>query len=241
MKAHRNPALPVFASGAREGVAVGITFCLAFLGVGAVFRTQALGALQAAASTLLLMSGPAQVALADGLRTHQSLTAMLLAVCVINGRYAVMSAALSPAFARVALSRLLLPWTFLSTTTFAGTCAAVRRPESAAHPLAFFLGLSAIGIPAAVLGTLLGYCISDLLPARLQATVDMILPIYFVVLLAREWPHSRPLAAAGMGFVLTPCVDALVPGGGLLMASIVAGVAVGWMEPEKKEGDGGNI
>jgi predicted branched-subunit amino acid permease len=238
--AQRNSALPVLASGAREGVVVGITFCLAFLGVGAVYRTQSLGALPAAASTLLLMSGPAQVALADGLRAHQSLAAMLLAVCVINGRYAVMSAALAPSFARVPLSRLLLPWTFLSTTTFAGTHAALRRPEPAAHPLAFFLGLCAVSIPAAVLGTLLGYCISDLLPPKMQVVVDMILPTYFVILLARQWPHAHPLLAGGLGFLLTPALEALAPGWGLLLACLVVGAAVGLMRPKTEEGNPGD-
>lgn len=238
MMTQREGALPVFASGAREGVAVGITFCLAFLGVGAVYRAAALGALPAAASTLLLMSGPAQVALADGVRDHRPLAAMLLAVCVINGRYAVMSAALAPAFVRVTWPRLLLPWSFLSTSTFAGTYAALRQPRSAAHPLAFFLGLSAVSIPAAVVGTIFGYFGSDLLPAKLQMTAEMILPIYFIVLLAREWPHTRPLLAGGLGFVSTPLFDALAPGFGLLVACLLVGLFLGM---QKEPGEEGNL
>jgi predicted branched-subunit amino acid permease len=229
----------VLAAGAREGVPVGITFFLAFLGVGAVFRVAALGDAQAVASTLLLMSGPAQVALVDTLRDHQSLTALLLAVAIINGRYFVMSAVLAPAFRRVSLVRLLLPWTFLSTTTFASTYAAVRRPEAAARPLAFFLGLSAVSTPAAVLGTLAGYHAAGLLPARLQATVDMILPLYFVILLAREWPQARPLLAGALGFTLTPLLESLTPGLGMLLASLIAGVGLALWGPvgERKHGD----
>jgi hypothetical protein len=66
---------------------VGVTFFLAFLGVGAVFAVAGLGVVPAAVSTLLLMSGPAQVALVEGLHSNQVLVSMLLAVAVINGRY----------------------------------------------------------------------------------------------------------------------------------------------------------
>ncbi len=218
---------------------VGITFFLAFLGVGAVFQVAELDAAQAAVSTLLLMSGPAQVVLVDTVRDHQSLTAMLIAVAVINGRYFVMSAVLAPAFRRVSLLRLLVPWTFLSTTTFASTYTAVRRPETAAHPLAFFLGLSAISTPAAILGTVAGYYGAGLLPDKVQATVDMILPIYFVILLAREWPRARPVLAGGLGFALTPPLEWLTPGLGMLLASLVVGVGLGLMKSaeESRHGD----
>jgi predicted branched-subunit amino acid permease len=228
------------AAGAREGVAVGTTFFLAFLGVGSVYRLAALDALQAAVSTLLLMSGPAQVALVDTVRDHQSLAALLLATCVINGRYFVMSAVLAPAFRHVSLLRLLPPWTFLSTTTFASTYAALRRPELATHPLAYFLGLSAVSIPAAIFGTLAGYYGAGLLPDPLRATVDMILPIYFVILLAREWPKALPLLAGGLGFVLTPILERIAPGLGMLLASLVVGIGLGLVKPggeERKHGD----
>jgi predicted branched-subunit amino acid permease len=216
-------------------VAVGVPFCLAFLGVGAHFRVAGLGVVPAGVSTLLLLSGPAQVAVVEGVREHQPLAALLLAVCVINGRYFVMSAVLAPYFRRVSTARLLVPWSFLSTTTFAGACAAVRRPGTAAHPLAYLCGLSAVSVPAAVAGTVAGYCGADLLPDTLRATADMILPIYFITLLAREGPRARPLLAGGLGFLLTPVLDRPLPGFGLLLASLAAGLVLGLARPREGE------
>jgi predicted branched-subunit amino acid permease len=224
-------AWTAFTQGARTAVPVGITFCCAFLGVGAVFRVADLGAVQAALSTLLLMSGPAQVALVDGLREGQSLVAVILAVSVINGRYLVMSAAVAPHFGRVPLWRLLLPWTFLSTTTFAALCTGLRSPTTRARPLAYFWGLIAVSVPGAVLGTVLGYQAAGLMPAALRATVEMILPLYFATLLAREWPRSRPLMAAGLGFLLTPICQRLFPSVGLLIACVLVGMMLGLSGP----------
>src|SRR5262245_13159050 len=98
-----------FTAGVRTAIPVGITFFFAFLGVGAVFRVADLEMAQAGLSTLLLMSGPAQIALVDGIRAGQPLAALILAVGIINGRYLVMSAAAAPCFDRVPLGRLLLP------------------------------------------------------------------------------------------------------------------------------------
>jgi predicted branched-subunit amino acid permease len=148
-----------------------------------------------------------------------------------------MSAALAPYFGRVSLRRLLLPLTFLSTTTFAATYAAVRRPGTGEHPLGYFWGLCAVSVPGAVLGTLAGYRVAGLMSAGARATVEMVLPIYFMTLLAREWPKARPLLAGALGFVLTPLLERMVPDLGLLLASLGAGAALAlWRERGDDQG-----
>jgi predicted branched-subunit amino acid permease len=223
-----------FAAGARTAIPVGITFFFAFLGVGAVFRVAGLEVAQASLSTLVLMSGPAQMALVDGIRGGQPLAALILAVCVINGRYLVMSAAAAPSFGRVPLGRLLLPWTFLSTTTFATLYTGLRDPGVRSQPLAYFWGLIAVSVPGAVLGTVAGHEAAGLMSGSIQATVEMILPIYFATLLAREWPRRQPLVAAGLGLAWTPICQHLLPQAGLLLASVAVGLAVG-LVPGKED------
>jgi len=158
----------------------------------------------------------------------------MLAVGVLNARYFVLSAVLAPAFRRVSFARLLLPLTFLSTTTFAVTQAALRSRGTSEHPLPFFCGVCLTAVPPAVVGTIVGFHATGLLPEALRATVEMILPIYFMTLLAREWPKFLPLCAAGAGFVLTPVFERLAPGLGMLLASALVGVVVavapGWRE-----------
>ncbi len=216
-----------FAAGLREGVPVGLTFLLAFLGVGAAFRWVGLGPIEALLSTLLLMSGPAQLAVLDGLADGRPVLATVLAVTLINGRYAVMSAVLAPHLRRVPLWRLVLPLTLLSTSTFAVTQAWLRRAHAPREPLAFFWGVCAAAVPPAVVGTLLGYHLTGLLTAALAATVGMILPVYFATLLAREWPNRSGLAAALLGFLLTPLAERCLPGLGLLLPGAIVGLVFG--------------
>jgi predicted branched-subunit amino acid permease len=226
-------------AGLRQGVPVGLTFLLAFLGVGAAFRWVGLGAIEALLSTLLLMSGPAQLAVLDGVAHGRPLLATVLAVALINGRYAVMSAVLAPHFRRVSLWRLLLPLTLLSTSTFAVAQAWLRRSCGEREPLAFFWGVCAAAVPAALLGTLLGYRLTGLLTPTPAATVGMILPVYFATLLAREWPHGRPLAAALLGFLLTPLAEACLPGFGLLLPGAIVGLVFG-LAPQEREHEARN-
>jgi predicted branched-subunit amino acid permease len=223
----------VFASGLRAGIPVGLTFLLAFLGVGAAFHGAGLGQTEAGLSTLLLMSGPAQFGLLDGLDAGRPLLATVLAVCMLNGRYAVMSAVLAPHLRAVPLRRLLLPLTLLSTSTFAVTAAGLRRRAVRRAPLAYFQGVCLAAVPPAILGTVLGYHLTGLLPGALAGTVDMILPVYFATLLAREWPRPSPLLAALLGFVLTPLAEGLLPGFGLLLPGVAVGLVFAWV-PERE-------
>ncbi len=223
---------PFRSAGLRDGAPVGVTFLLAFLGVGAACRAVGLGQGEAGLSTLLLMSGPAQVGMLEGLEAGRPLLATVLAVCLLNGRYAVMSAVLAPHFRGVPLWRLLPALTFLSTSTFAVAQAGLRRRAVGRAPLAYFQGVCLAAVPPAVLGTLLGYHLTGLLPAGLAGTVNMILPLYFATLLAREWPRPSPLLAALAGFVLTPLAERLLPGFGLLVPGLLVGLAFGWLSGE---------
>jgi predicted branched-subunit amino acid permease len=219
----------VFAAGLREGTPVGITFLLAFLGVGAAFRAAGLGQAEAGLSTLLLMSGPAQVGMLDGLGAGRPLLAIVLAVCLLNGRYAVMSAVLAPSLRAVPLRRLLLPLTLLSTSTFAVTQAGLHNHGAARSPLIFFQGVCLAAVPPAVVGTILGYHLTGLLPAVLAGTVDIILPVYFATLLARDWPRPSPLLAALAGFILMPLAERLLPGFGLIVPGVLVGLVFAWL------------
>jgi predicted branched-subunit amino acid permease len=224
----------VFTAGLREGAPVGVTFLLAFLGVGAAFQVAGLGQAVAGLSTLFLMSGPAQVGMLDGLGAGRPLLAIVLAVCLLNGRYAVMSAVLAPYLRTIPLRRLLLPLCLLSTSTFAITQAGLRRRAVARAPLTFFQGVCLAAVPPAILGTVLGYHLAGLLPPALAGTVDMILPIYFATLLARDWPKPSPLLAALLGFVLMPVVERLLSGFGILVPGLIAGVVYAFL-PEEEE------
>jgi predicted branched-subunit amino acid permease len=220
-------SIRVFREGVREGLPIGVTWFLAFLGVGAVFQVAGLDAALAGLSTLLLMSGPAQVTLVEGWQVGQGLVALLLTVAVINGRFLLLSAGLAPAFRKAPLWKVLLALTFLNASTFAVAQAGLRRPGPAARPLAFFWGVSLGCVPAAVLGTVTGYHTASLLPEVLRATVEMILPITFATLLARDWPKARPMLAGGLGFLLAPVFEAQVPGLGMLLAALAVGLIVG--------------
>jgi predicted branched-subunit amino acid permease len=220
-------AAGAFLEGARDALPVGLTFFLAFLGVGAVFEVAGLGVWPAGLSTLLLMAGPAQVSLVEGAQAGQSLLTLLLAVAVINGRYLLLSAVPAPAFEKVSLPRLLLALTFMNASTFAVAHGGLRRPGPASHPLAFFWGVALAAVLPAVVGTMVGFYVTGLLPPVIRATVEMILPINFVILLARDWPKARPLLAAGLGFLLTPPLERLLPGGGMLLAAVLVGLVVG--------------
>jgi len=211
--------------GAREGVPVAISFFGLFFAVGVASEAARIPGLHCMLLSLLVYAAPAQLAIAELVRSGQEGVAIVVITLVINFRFAVLASTLLPYFRGTSRGFLALGAQTLGATTFAVGFMEARR-ENATDIFAYYAGVSIVSYPVALMGTGLGYCVGSALPPIFNETVAMILPIYFTASLADEWPKARPLIAGLLGVVLTPLVARYNMVLGLVCIPIVVGLAL---------------
>lgn len=220
-----SPAGQAMLQGARDALPVTVTFSFLFVAVGAAGQSSGLDPVQGVAMTALVFAAPAQFAAIELVEARAWLAAVL-AIAVINFRFMLMAASIVPHLGHPA-RRLLFPaLQMLSASTFATSFPRLRGGDIQ-HPFAFYVGVCLGAFPTAVAATAVGYLIQSGTPAWMQALLVTLLPVYFSTFLARAWPNGRLLCAGLLGFFLTPVVERLVPGFGLVVtALLVAAVLV---------------
>lgn len=218
-----------FLKGCRDALPVTLTFSVLFVVVGAHSQASGLDLAQGMALTALVFAAPAQMAATDLIAQGAWLPA-LLAIVVINFRFLLMSASITPYLGKPPRSRLLASVQMLSASTFATSFIPLRESQLR-YPLRYFLGVCAASFPIAIIATGVGYLLQDTIPPWLQHTMAMVLPIYFVTFLARVWPKARFLAAGALGLVLTPVANSLLPGFGLIVTALVVAAVLILLEP----------
>lgn len=193
-----------FLLGLRESVPVAVSFVISFFAVGALSHASQLSLVQAVAMTGLVFAGPAQYAILSFFTSGASIPVILLSVLVINFRFLIMAFNLLPVFRDVPRRYIFPALPMLSASTFALTAIGTASKPSGWDNFQYYLGVCLGSFPVAVLMTGVGYILSANLTPELNKTIPVILPIYFVVLLAKDWKKWGSLAAAGTAFCLHP-------------------------------------
>ncbi|MCH8504646.1 MAG: AzlC family ABC transporter permease [Ectothiorhodospiraceae bacterium] len=208
--------------GMRDALPVTLTFSFLFVAGGAASQSGGLNLPQGLAMTALVFAAPAQFAAIE-LMAGQAWLPAMLAIMVINFRFLLMAASITPYLGAPPRRALFPALQMLSASTFATTFPRVRGGELA-YPFPFYLGVCLGAFPTALAGTAVGYLVqADNMP-WLQDLLITLLPVYFTTFIARAWPNTRFLMAGLLGFFLTPLVSALVPGFGLVITALLVAV-----------------
>lgn len=217
-----------FLAGLSDAIPVSVSFFFLFLAVGATSANAGLSVLQGTMMTVLVFAAPAQLIIADMVANH-AIGALLLTTFVINFRFSVMSAALLPFFPGIGQRRLLGGLAMISASTFGVSFIRyknTRAPLSPDGAFSYYLGVSVLSFGTAIVSTIIGAFVATRADTAFLEVIKLILPLYFVTLLAREWGKARPLIAAGTGFVLAGIAEPLMPHFGLVIAAVVVGSAM---------------
>lgn len=220
----RTTAPTSFEQGFRDALPVGVSFFFLFLAVGGASRVAGLSTLQSTVMSLVVFAAPAQFAIFDLMARQRPWLDILAVTALVNSRFFVMAAALLPYFRGIPTTRVLLALPMLSASTFALPFIRFKQGNET-RPFHYYLGVAAGSYPVAVVATTAGVFLVHGLPDVFIQALRMILPVYFATLLAREWPKPRPLIAGFLGFTLTPLVEVVVPGFGLLATAGIIGAA----------------
>lgn len=210
--------------GLRAGVRAAIPIVPTFLGIftsfGIAAHVAGVPPWAALLMTVLVFAAPAQFAMIDAAGVWQMIAAGIL----VNLRFFLMSLTLSQVL-RAPRRRLLVYAQFVIATSTLLTFFAARRRARVDVP-AFFRGVILLAFPAALVGTVLGLVFGMRLPPLLAFGATLFLPIYFALLLAGDLKGRYEIAAALLGFALTPFAEYAVPGWGVFLTALGAGALV---------------
>lgn len=219
-----------FLSGMRAGI--GLPSCMLFassLGYGAFAKASGLTFGQAMFLPLMLQALPAQLVLADHAARNASIAAAALAVALTAVRLMPMTVVLMPLLKGHGGPR----WHELATVHFVGVTQwleGLRRLPDVPVPLrlAHYLGIGVSVSSGTLLGSALGFLVTDALPAVIVAALIFMTPIYFLLSLAETSRTLGDRVAVVLGAVGGPAMFLLAPGFDLLLTGVIAGT-IGWM------------
>jgi len=222
----------VFKEGMRDSIALGIPFVLLYLSFGMLGTEQGLSLTGSLATTVFVYSTPLQVLL---MQSHSSGWILAPVILMLNARFALMAAALSPYVKETKNSRIFASAILIAPSIFTGCI--TRFKHDTRHAFHYFLGM---GIPlyvVSILCTLVGAMAGagPVSPAML-AIMTMILPLQITSMMARHWPHYFDVGSYWIGFILSPLLVHFFGKYNLLLTPFLAGAAMVLLENHRKKG-----
>lgn len=211
----------MFARGFRDAWPVALTFLAMYTAIGAAGHAAGLSTAQGVFMTVAVFAAPAQIAAIDMIASGATVT-VIATVAIINARFFLMAASLTPRLGMVRFTPLVGGLSMLTASTFAVTYSRINSGP-VFFPFAYYLGVCICSLSAAALGTVIGHTGVSEMPPAIELLLAMLLPVYFVTFLARAWPRFRFVIAGGCGALLTPAIEAAAPGFGLIGAAGLIG------------------
>lgn len=190
-----------------------------------------------ALSTLLVWAAPAQVILISTLGTA-TLVEVAVAVTLSSVRFLPMVAALLPMLRRAGTRQreLLLPMHFTAISVWVeGIRLLPSRPRE--QRIAFYNGLGAGLMSAALIGGAFGFYLATKLPPLLAASLLFFTPLALLMSASRNSRTLLDRLAFGLGLLLGPVIAAQKVGLDLMWTGLIAGsiaYAVHWVREARR-------
>ena len=193
------------------------------MGFGSLARSAGYSAEMSALATVLIWGLPGQLAMVELTSTGQGLVAIIFACSLANARFFPMVVSFFPSMTREKTSfpRLVLYAQLLSINSWAVCLRNFPEIEPEDRKLYFVAFASSI-MSAAVIGTLLGYYASAVLPDPLVLGLIFISPLFFALVLSAV-PRATEKASLILGCLVVPVAHYYFPSVDLLVTGLVAG------------------
>jgi predicted branched-subunit amino acid permease len=197
-----------------------------FLGFGALCRESGLTVLDAALTTASLWALPGQVVLVSSMAAGVGFAATAIAVALSAVRLLPMTVSLIPVIRAPGMAR----WKLFFASHFIAVTAwvfAMQRlpslPRAARFP--FFAGFALTLATSGTTVTAVSFLLAASLPTLFAAGLVFLTPIYFLTSLYGAAKLRSDRLALGLGLLLWPLFDWLLPAYALLLTGAVAGTA----------------
>lgn len=193
-----------------RGVRLGLPIFLGYMPVGIAFgvlaTTIGFTAVQAVVCSATALAGAGQFIALNLMREQAGVIAVVVATTVVNLRYVLFGATLSPHLAGMGLSRQALLAFTLTDETFAVNVSDRRTGASTGASMA---GVGAIAWTGWVGGTALGALAASFIGDPTRWGVDFAMPAMFTALLIALAENRRQIAVAALAAALAVGLPAL--------------------------------
>ncbi len=193
------------------------------MGFGSLARSVGFAPEMAALATALIWGLPGQLAMLELTATGQNTIAIIFACSLANARFFPMVVSFIPAMTRekTRLPALILYAQLLSINSWAMCLRQFPEVAPAYRPLYYVVFATTI-LSAAIIGTLLGYHASAVLPPSVILGLIFLSPLFFaLVLSSASKPGER--AALLLGCLTVPLAHKYFPSIDLLLTGVVGG------------------
>lgn len=158
--------------------------------------------------------------------TPSTILTLMTVTAVVNSRMILLGATLQPWLrhepaARSALNLFLL--------TEAGWLIGTRYHNEGGRDVGVLLGTGLILWVVWQVATVIGYFVGALVPQPRAFGLDMVMPIFFSIMLVPLWKGARPAIPWLVAGIVSFVTHALVPGYGYIVAGALAGVIAGML------------
>ena len=233
------------AAGLRHGVRLGLPVTpgvIAFgLIVGAVAERQGFTFIDHMALTVLVYSGIAQLVALEiwpKLLDFGTVATLSALTAVIGSRLFLMSVSMRPWFGK-------LPWwqsyPGLFMLTDASWLIAMRYQGEGGRDPAAYYGAAFIITLGWFAGTAAGYFLGGLVVEPKKYGLDLVLPVFFVVMLIPLWSGARRAIGWGVAGIVAVAAEQVLPGYWFVIVGAVSGALVGgFLDDTKAEAPRGH-
>ncbi|WP_262028290.1 AzlC family ABC transporter permease [Microvirga sp. Mcv34] len=158
--------------------------------------------------------------------TPSTILTIMTVTAIVNARMILLGATVQPWLRNEPLARTVLN---LFLITEAGWLVGTRYHGEGGRDVGVLLGCGIILWVVWLLATLSGFFAGALVPDPRRFGLDLVMPIFFGVMLVPLWKGAKPALPWLVAGLVSLVVHALVPGYGFIIAGALAGVAAGML------------
>lgn len=188
--------------------------------MGTVCAEAKLTLFQTMSMNILVFAGAAQLAAVDLMTKHAAIIVVVLTGLIINIRFLLYSAALSPVLKNSKFFTKLVSAYFLTDQSYAVMLGDQHRPKTNAETVEFYLGSCVCMMISWQLSVIAGFIFGNFAPA--EWALDYAVPLSFVALVIPTLKNSKYVMVAAFSSIVSLGLHSLPYKIGLIVTALLA-------------------
>ena len=195
-----------------------------FIAIGALLKNIGFNIQESIFSTLLTYALPGSLVMAESLLVGGSLVNIFLAVWLVNARLYPMTVSLMPLLIHKSQPR----WKYYLSCHFIAVSAWLIMKNNyqtikKENRIDFWIGIGTATWSVAIIGTIVGFLVSDYLNKDMMIGLAIVNPVYFTCMLVGAMRKIQIFFSVVLGIILGPLFFFITPEWSILFGGFIAG------------------
>ena len=205
-----------------DSPAIALGFC--FIAIGALLKNLGFSIQESIFSTLLTYALPGSLVMAESLLVGASLINIFLAVWLVNARLYPMTVSLMPLLMHERQPR----WKYYLSCHFIAVSAWLIMKSNyqtveKENRIDFWIGIGTATWTVAIIGTIIGFLVSDYLNKDMMIGLAIVNPVYFSCMMLGAMKTIQITLSITLGIILGPLFFFISPEWSILFGGFTAG------------------